>query len=367
MITSEPFREALVTELVNEGVLHSSSVLHAFLKTPREVFVPAYYKEWKTLVTAEETPEEEYLEAVYQNDSLVTKINEKGHPISSSSLPSVMAIMLESLDVHPGHRVLEIGTGTGYNAALLCELTGDPKLVTSIEYDSELAHQANSRIAHVCPGVSILVRDGIHGDETHAPYDRIIATASAPIVPASWLAQLAPGGRIVMDLQGSLQASGFLVIEKTMSSEIVGCVKERPLYFMPMMEAPGATTITTPLIREWTTTESEPFPTCFDIPSFRWWLQWAQAGCRIRRQSQRRNDGSTAHFLFVIFPDGSGVRFQPIGKEWKIKVYGEQIWQTLARTYEDFAIAGTPAPDEYRLIVEEHQPSLTVGAYRFPV
>ncbi|HEX4207015.1 MAG TPA: hypothetical protein VHZ51_23000 [Ktedonobacteraceae bacterium] len=367
MMISEPFREALVVELVHKGAIRSSTVLKAFLQTPREVFVPAYYKEWETLVTAAETPDEEYLRGVYSNDSLVTKLNEKGRPISSSSLPSIMAVMLEALDVQRGHQVLEIGTGTGYNAALLSELTGDPRLVTSIEYDAELAHQARACIAQICPGVNILIGDGIQGDEAHAPYDRIIATASAPIVPVTWLAQLAPEGRIVMDLQGSLQASGFLVIEKKKSGKIVGHLKERSLYFMPMMEAPGATSITASLTEEWTTTQSEPFPVCFDTSSFRWWLQWAQAGCRIRRQSQRRNDGSTAHFLFFILPDGAGVRFQPIGNEWKIKVYGEHAWQTLARAYEDFETAGAPAPEAYLLIVEENQPYLTIGTYHFPV
>ncbi len=75
---------------------------------------------------------------MYQNQALTTQVDARGLPTSSSSQPAVMALMLSYLDVKPGMRILEIGTGTGYNAALLVRLTGDPRLVTTLEIDSTL-------------------------------------------------------------------------------------------------------------------------------------------------------------------------------------------------------------------------------------
>ena len=367
MISSFPYREALVTTLIHDGAIHSQSVSHAFLHTPREAFVPAYYKEWEHLVRVGNIPDEEYLEDVYANQSLVTKINEKGRPTSSSSLPAVMAKMLEALAVMPDQRVLEIGTGTGYNAALLSQLAGDPTLVTSIEYDEELGHQAAERIEQVCPGVTVVIGDGAQGYAAHAPYDRIIATVSAPTVPLAWLEQLAPGGKIVMDLQGSMQVSGFLIVEKTQEEEIVGHFKEEPLHFMPMMDPPGTNTISAASTQEWNTKKDKPFPAHFDNTDFKWWLQWAQPGTRLRRMSQRGSDDSTLHFLFCILPNGTGVRFQPVEETWHVKVYGERAYEVLSLAYQDFLTAGEPSPKDSILLIQEDLPLLSISGYHFPI
>lgn len=141
--------QKLVTSLIDAGSLSSLAIEQAFLTVPREEFVSFFYVEdtasemmaWKQVDLQQITPED-FLTAVYQDDSLVTKIDGRNWPISSSSQPSVMAEMLEALDIQPGQRVLEIGTGTGYNAALLTRLTGNPASVVTIEYDAELAENA---------------------------------------------------------------------------------------------------------------------------------------------------------------------------------------------------------------------------------
>src|SRR5579883_3067513 len=99
---------------------------------------------------------------MYQNQALTTQVDARGLPTRSSSQPAVMALMLSYLDVKPGMRILEIGTGTGYNAALLARLTGDPRLVTTLEIDSTLIEQAQPRIeAVVGTGMIVLVCDGM--------------------------------------------------------------------------------------------------------------------------------------------------------------------------------------------------------------
>jgi SAM-dependent methyltransferase len=90
---------------------------------------------------------------------------------SSSTMPSLMARMLEALDVRDGHRVLEIGTGTGYNAALLCHRLG-PRNVVSIDIDPTLVAAARSRLADLGYHPTLVAGDGTTGAVQHGPYDR---------------------------------------------------------------------------------------------------------------------------------------------------------------------------------------------------
>ena len=116
---SQPERERLVAVLQERGAIRSPQVAQACLWVPREAFVSAFYQReaepgmnW-TLRTVANVEPEQWLELVYQDEPLITKRDERKWPVSSSSAPSVMARMLEALDIRPGDRVLEIGTGTG--------------------------------------------------------------------------------------------------------------------------------------------------------------------------------------------------------------------------------------------------------------
>jgi protein-L-isoaspartate(D-aspartate) O-methyltransferase len=111
-------------------------------------------------------------------------------------MPSVMLMMLNHLDVRDGHRVLEIGTGTGYNAALLAHRLGAENVV-SIEIDPQIAQQARNNLAKAGHTVTVITGDGAAGYPPGAPYDRIIATCSVVTVPWSWVEQTRPGGLIV--------------------------------------------------------------------------------------------------------------------------------------------------------------------------
>ncbi len=237
---SETYRAQLVTALQQNGAILSSSVAHAFATIPRECFVPIFYEQesrtWTPRIAM--IPGEQGLSLIYQDQSLVTRLNTQNNPVSSSSMPSVMASMLEALDVQQGRRVLEIGTVAGYNAALLTELVGDPSLVTTIELDTEIAQQTESILYEVVGPVKVKIKDGKLGACENAPYDRIIATASSSSLPRSWYEQLAPGGRLVMPLQGSLHIGGFLVIQKD-EERGKGLFQQPFLYFMAMRSASG--------------------------------------------------------------------------------------------------------------------------------
>ncbi|MFD5696555.1 methyltransferase, FxLD system [Streptomyces lasiicapitis] len=136
----------------------------------------------------------------YSNKAVTIKDNPDGPlALSCASVPSVVATMLAQLDVRPGHHVLEIGAGTGYNAALLSELVGPKGQVTTIDIDSDVALHARTALNR--PGyehVRMMEHDGLLGAPEHGPYDRIIATVGIWDVPPAWWGQLADHGRLVM-------------------------------------------------------------------------------------------------------------------------------------------------------------------------
>src|SRR5262249_39931318 len=124
-----------------------------------------------------------------------------GRVVSSSSQPAIMAVMLEQLGVAPGHRVLEVGAGTGYNAALLDEIVGPGGEVTTVDIDDDVAEGARAHLAGAGrPRVRVVCADGAYGHPPRAPYDRIIVTVGAWEVAPAWARQLAADGRLVVPL-----------------------------------------------------------------------------------------------------------------------------------------------------------------------
>lgn len=134
-------------------------------------------------------------------------------PTSSCSARWVVDRMLDLLGVRPGMRVLEIGTGTGYNAALLAVQAGSGQ-VTSMEVDPMIAGQARAALDRTGHPVRVIAGDGTAGYPAGAPYDRVIATASVSVVPCSWVEQTRPGGRIVFPFAGTFDgALAVLVVD----------------------------------------------------------------------------------------------------------------------------------------------------------
>lgn len=139
----------------------------------------------------------------YRDQAVTLRPNPNGPlALSCASVPSMVALMLTQLDPQPGDRILEIGAGTGYNAALLAELVGPTGHVTTIDIDPGVALHARDCLDHAgYQHVTVMERDGTVGAPEDAPYDQIIATVGMWDLPRSWWRQLTPNGRVVMPLR----------------------------------------------------------------------------------------------------------------------------------------------------------------------
>ncbi len=206
----------LAEEFTANGTLRSREWREVFQRTWRHPYVPSYYPQLGSpcLLSIDPQRRGEWLAAVYSDQTLITKVVQVpmcrtlrpgAYPLytSLSTLPSLMLTMLEALDVHDGHRVLEIGTGTGYNCALLCERLGS-ECVTSVDIDPELVELATERLAANGYTPTLAAVDGAGGYPSGAPYDRIIATCAVQAIPPAWLAQAAPCAVILADVHGPI-------------------------------------------------------------------------------------------------------------------------------------------------------------------
>lgn len=187
--------QALVDDLKKRELIKTERVEAAFRAVPRHLFLP-------------DVP----LEQVYSDRAISAKQDAEGKWISSSSQPAIMAIMLEQLGLEPGHKVLEIGTGPGYNAALMAHIVGETGQVVTVEIDEDLAQAAREHLSEAgFESVQVLSADGGYGAPDEAPFDRIILTVGAPDITPAWWNQLKPDGRLVLPLllRGSMKSIAF--------------------------------------------------------------------------------------------------------------------------------------------------------------
>jgi protein-L-isoaspartate(D-aspartate) O-methyltransferase len=178
-------RDALVRAMLRNGSLHPGPIEQAFRRVPRHLFLP-----------------DVDLDLAYRDTSIPTKL-QGGEIVSSSSQPAIMAIMLEQLGLASGQRVLEIGAGTGYNAALIAELVGEGGQVTTIDLDADVVERARAALVRAgYDRVRVEQADGssaVQGSE-QLPFDRIIATVGLGDIPLAFWSQLAIGGQLVLPL-----------------------------------------------------------------------------------------------------------------------------------------------------------------------
>lgn len=207
MIGTHDRLSRLTEELTESGEL-APAWRDAFISVRRDAFIPDTV--WRETADGlvplrREDDPDAWLDLAYADAWVITQVDD-GRPCgpggtgrqmtSSASRPGVVALMLGKLRVEPGMTVCEIGTGTGYNAALLSARLGADH-VTSVEIDPEVTDAARKALASAGYAPTVVCGDGAQGYEPNAPYDRVIATAAVNRVPYAWVEQTQPGGVVL--------------------------------------------------------------------------------------------------------------------------------------------------------------------------
>ena len=191
-------RNAMVKKLKAEGYLTNAIIERAMLSVPRHRFA-----HWLTLERAHDFAAHPLPGTTEQT-------------MSTISNPNAVAVMLEPLELQAGHRVLEIGAGSGYNAALIAQIVGESGHVTTVDIEDFIVQTARANlVATGFERVEVILGDGGLGYAPRAPYDRITATVGAWEIPLEWFDQLAPNGRIAapLHLSGDPSDHEYVILE----------------------------------------------------------------------------------------------------------------------------------------------------------
>ncbi len=357
----------LVNGLAADGVL-PEQWRAAFLAVPREVFIPEviwrYDGDDLVALRRAEDPDE-WLRRVYGPRYVVTQVDD-GVPAgpggrgrvatSSASRPDIVALMLDAGRVEPGMRVLEIGTGTGYTAALLAHRLGAHN-VTSIEIDPDLAARARAALATAGFGdVTVITGDGARGYPAGALFDRVLSTVAAPQVPYAWVAQTRPGGLVVTPWTSAYKPAGLLSLTVGTDGTASGGLVNTTISFMELRDQriPRATIVDivgdtdtpevsdTDLHASHLCNDDAPFAIAAQVPGCEW--EYVPA----------TSDDERWCVWFLDSGSRSWARFdyQPDTGRWPVHQFGpRRLWDEVTTAYRCWEAAGRPPVEQCRFTV----------------
>jgi len=203
-----PVPNSYIESIASDPALLSESIRDALLSVRRHRFLDGWFRlhivdhkmDYQYVSFDRNAPSEDKLSIIYSDQALITAHDQMA-PTSSTSQPSLIARMLQLIDLSPGMQVLEIGTGTGYNAALLAELNGESSHVFTIEYQQSIAEKAMQHLQDEGYGaIHVIQDDGFKGVAEGAPFDRLVATVGCSDISPHWLKQLSPDGMMLIPL-----------------------------------------------------------------------------------------------------------------------------------------------------------------------
>jgi protein-L-isoaspartate O-methyltransferase len=328
-------RAEMVEALVAASSIVDPAWRAAFTAVPRHLFVPRFHRsssEGSSVIDA--TSGSGWLSTIYTDTHLVTRDDVS----SSSTAPSLMATMLEELRLTGDETVLEIGTGTGYNAALLSERLTDRQVV-SVDIDPELVDDARRHLASAGYHPLLVATDGISGHAAGGPYDRIIATCRLDFVPPAWLAQLKPSGSIITPLGAGLAQ----IIKHDDGATAYGVFLPNAAYFMPLRhhagQTPVAELIQTATADSGATRDYQYDATIYRDNAARFWLDLTQPEVRTIH---------TAASDIAYDLDGSWARLT----DGTVTQGGSRnLWDDVESAHRTWVEAGQPSRERYRLAI----------------
>jgi len=360
-VTAEHLHASLTDRIVVEPhwgwtVLDDPAWRKAWNVAPRAAFVPDVWFTWdgRQYIRHDRVAEPgEWTAAVEADEPVITQVD-GGVPSCSNSTPSLVAAMLDALDLKPGMRVFESGAGTGWTSALMYHRLAQDGIAVSVEYDRQLAKEALNRAFDVGAYPVVRAGDGTAGAPDMAPFDRVSATHSVNRIPAAWIEQTRPGGLVVAPLRiaTSLDVLVRLVVadDGSASGQIAF-----PLAFM----ADRAHSV--PAVSSWA--EDEPRRTkglgFLDVPRILlerrlWVLQLAIPGLTVTGPAVEDGDDT----LWLSASDGSwAVAWVPQGGSWTrgettVDQYGPRsLWSLAEAAWLAWNEAGQPGMVEYGLSV----------------
>ncbi|MFF0445128.1 ATP-grasp peptide maturase system methyltransferase [Streptomyces sp. NPDC004609] len=367
MTDSASERRRMAALLTSRGVLKSPWLRGAVETVPREQFLhPGVFldegRTWRP-VTVLGTDPDEWLKIAYSVDTLTTQLDGRltadqtgepvaGMPTSSSTDPATVVGMIEALDLTAEHRVLDIGTGTGYSTALMCHYLGEDS-VTTIEVDPQVAARADAALETVGYSTWTVTGDGLLGHPYRAPYDRVIATCAVRRIPYTWVRQTKPGGIVLSTIGSWPWGTGLAKVtvgdDGTAEGTIIGrssFIHARAQSVTPLAGDLSARTayadsdrpaLVSPLVLEkW-------------MPAFL--AQLAAPGAQFVRAT--RNDGAPMRYLFDLERE-SFAEFIADGESWTIRQGGSvALWDDIERALVAWQDNGSPGIEAVRLRVTD--------------
>lgn len=314
---------------------------------------------------------DEWLEAIYSNSCIVLQVNDgagdpaagQGRWTSALTFPAAVVRLLELLDPLPGHRVLEIGTGSGWTAGLLSRRCGADSVVT-VEIDEALAARARGNLAHAEQRARVLCEDGAKGAAAWGPYDRVFATCSVRRVPPAWVQQTRPGGVVVVVYQPGFGPGYSLKLnvlgDDVASGRFVGTMTG---HVMRAQRHPIAESIEDfghhPDDAELSGTDVDP-RTIAQAPPGAWLAISALVpGVRFRlAPAASDSSGQSTFWLVETRPDAvtagswARVRYEPGRATYPVEQYGERcLWDEVRAAYLEWVVWGSPELTRFGLTV----------------
>lgn len=370
MLTARERHAALVEAMVADGTLTDTALIDAFRSVPRHRFIPetGALTAYGASLNANSNPEQ-WLAAIYADNAIVTQVDESTAPVqeeppayqevgsrarreaatSSSSAPTVLARLFELADLANGQRVLEVGTGTGWNTALLAHRLGD-RAVISLETDPRLARSARESLEKEGYSPTVHLADGYGGYPPGARYDRITSTFGVRRIPPAWLEQLRPDGLVVCPW-GLLEGAGVLArVECPGDGSARGSFHDGvgfvPLHTPDPPPRPVRDSGQQP--DEYRLTQDDPVAPLLSFPSA-FALSVMVPDWRVRRRWIGTGSG-----VWVCDRDAdSWVRVYPYGTSWMIEQGGPRsVWDEFEEALELWSDLGEPRPDRFGLSVD---------------